>query len=206
MSLELNTLDHLFKIQKIIDNDKLIDPRLSSYYRWLFNNQCDQYESCLAIHPESSKTEPNNNNNNKELANLPELCPNCWSSMARFRLIPKKTKHKKRMKKGNNFNHNIMNAKCKNCESKFKFKALSRSQQQNIQESKKIINRTNITPSKSSISVNSKTQKKVINQSTPTTSQNSKEMLQKFLINSKKKRNLDGHTKLSTFLQQCFDN
>lgn len=196
MSLVLNNLNHLFEIQKIIDNDKLSDSRLSSYYRWLLNNQCDQYQSRLAIHPES-KVYPNKNN--KELECLSEICPNCWSSMAKFRLIPKKTKHKKRMKKGTNFNYNIMNAKCENCKSKFNFKALTRTQPN--YQSKKIIN----TNTSSSITINGKKHKKG-NENTPLTSQNRKEMLQKLLINSKKKRNSNSQTKLSTFLQNCFDN
>lgn len=193
--IKLQTFDHLFKLQEL-SKDAANNEQLGAYYRWRMNKLCCQFDQELSINRKNS--------NKNKLNNLSSLCPICLSWMTHFKIIPKKSEKKKiKLKKGSNYEYNIIKTNCNYCGSKFKFKGLMKEKSCSI-KNKKV---AKIDSGKRSKQKYQKNEKKMENLNKTPQSDNKrpqKEMLEKLLSSSKKKRNLDKITNLSQFLNSCF--
>lgn len=185
-SLRLKSVDHLFRIQQALSKSNRgkqwpsANEKLSAYLRWQVNRKLNQSEQKLGV----LKLDPPKD----KLQNLTGLCPNCWSNISDYRVIPKRSKKKKKKNsKIQSESSNILCGKCLFCKSRVNFEGLRKAPKSPVKQVK------NRSSSSAKESTSSKTK--------PST----KETLQKYLSSSKKKRNLDSKTRLSDFLQRCFD-
>ena len=188
-SIQLATLDYLFRIQQILCGTKQHLPNyhydhVAAYIGWHLNNRLTEYQNDIGT---LKKAHPENLSNFSELTHL---CINCYSVLSKFRFIPRLKLHKKKGKVSKNHDFTIVNGKCKFCKSRFKFKIFKKLCGSSFVQNQPpfenfALDKNTTTPKQSS-------------------SKSQKEVLQKLLQQSKKKRNLDNKTKLTHFLNKCF--
>lgn len=196
-NIQLKTLDHLFRIQQALSLKKsnqkcesLANSKVSAYLRWQLKKRITGYEHKLG----SLNKEPSPN----KLEHLSGLCSNCWSTISDYKIIPKKSSSKKINKELSE--SNLIRGKCKFCNSIIKFHGLKKDKHfmtpVKSTKSTKFLNKASVKSFNDNYNVNKS--------SSTSSSQDHKELLQKYLTKSKKQKNLDGKTRLSDFLKDCF--